>query len=196
MTTKCYLCGEWGHFAINCPLPPEERLLVPPPPPTAEKEDRLCPSTPAEGAYLLVPPLLSEGEDPLPPSPPGGEEQELPLPPSLLPEGEEQELPLPSPLEGPGQDAGGSQQPLHRLLRGARGWKTTWPLRLRRGLTALLCFAWGRCRSYIAAGNCVAGAPNRGAAGHEEGGGEGPPTMAAPMDTLLPLFSLWEIVCG
>ncbi|MGH0152350.1 UNVERIFIED_CONTAM: hypothetical protein FKN15_022279 [Acipenser sinensis] len=40
------------------------------------------------------------------------------------------------------------------------------------------CFAWGRYT--------VAGAPRRGAAGHEELGGAGPPTMATPMDTVLP----------
>ncbi|MGH0162587.1 UNVERIFIED_CONTAM: hypothetical protein FKN15_043343 [Acipenser sinensis] len=40
------------------------------------------------------------------------------------------------------------------------------------------CFAWGRYT--------VAGAPRRGAAGHEELGGAGPPTMATPMDTMLP----------
>ncbi|MGH0118574.1 UNVERIFIED_CONTAM: hypothetical protein FKN15_050083 [Acipenser sinensis] len=40
------------------------------------------------------------------------------------------------------------------------------------------CFAWGRYT--------VAGAPRRGAAGHEELGGAGPPTMATPMDSVLP----------
>ncbi|MGH0139306.1 UNVERIFIED_CONTAM: hypothetical protein FKN15_025136 [Acipenser sinensis] len=38
----------------------------------------------------------------------------------------------------------------------------------------------------FAAGDCVAGAPEEGAAGHEELGGVGPPTMATPMDTVLP----------
>ncbi|MGH0122072.1 UNVERIFIED_CONTAM: hypothetical protein FKN15_001797 [Acipenser sinensis] len=38
----------------------------------------------------------------------------------------------------------------------------------------------------FAAGDHVAGAPEEGAAGHEELGGVRPPTMATPMDTVLP----------
>ncbi|MGH0151923.1 UNVERIFIED_CONTAM: hypothetical protein FKN15_021338 [Acipenser sinensis] len=49
------------------------------------------------------------------------------------------------------------------------------------------CFAWGCQGSCFAWGHyTVAGAPRRGAAGHEELGGAGPPTMATPMDTVLP----------
>ncbi|MGH0116065.1 UNVERIFIED_CONTAM: hypothetical protein FKN15_023098 [Acipenser sinensis] len=85
----CCICGEWGHFPANCPLPPEECLLpLPQPLPPAEGESLLVPPPPAEGACLLVPLLQPEGEEPLPPSQPEGEE---PLPPSQ-PEGEE---PLP-----------------------------------------------------------------------------------------------------
>ncbi|MGH0130867.1 UNVERIFIED_CONTAM: hypothetical protein FKN15_043889 [Acipenser sinensis] len=116
---------------VSLPPPPAEGeyLLVPPPP--SWEDDLPLPPPPAEGEYLLVPPP-SPWEDYLPlPAPPAEEECLLVPPP---PEREEHKLPLFSRQDGPGQDAGGPQPPLHRLLSIARG-KTTGSQQLRRGPT-------------------------------------------------------------
>ncbi|MGH0115527.1 UNVERIFIED_CONTAM: hypothetical protein FKN15_024857 [Acipenser sinensis] len=64
--------------------------------------------------------------------------------------------------------------------RGSAATAVTWGLRGS-------CFDWGCQGSCFAWGRyTVAGAPRRGAAGHEELGGAGPPTLATPMDTVLP----------
>ncbi|MGH0166016.1 UNVERIFIED_CONTAM: hypothetical protein FKN15_049978 [Acipenser sinensis] len=130
------------------PLPPspgaeQQELPLPPPPPPEGEEQELPlppPLPPHEGEeqelpLLPPPPEGGEQELPLPPPlpPPEGEEQELPLLPPP-PEGEEQELPLPSRQDGPEQEAGCPQLPLHRLLSRARG-KTARSQRLRRGPT-------------------------------------------------------------
>ncbi|MGH0118388.1 UNVERIFIED_CONTAM: hypothetical protein FKN15_023324 [Acipenser sinensis] len=50
------------------------------------------------------------------------------------------------------------------------------PLPPEECLLSLLCFVWGRCQPFMAAGNTVAGAAQRGAIGHKEGGeGRRPP---------------------
>ncbi|MGH0166246.1 UNVERIFIED_CONTAM: hypothetical protein FKN15_075109 [Acipenser sinensis] len=87
----CCICGEWGHFPANRPLPPEEwPLPLHPPLPPAERESLLVPLLQPEGEEPL-PPSQPEGEEPLPPSQPEGEEPLQTLPSR----GEEQELPLP-----------------------------------------------------------------------------------------------------
>ncbi|MGH0162564.1 UNVERIFIED_CONTAM: hypothetical protein FKN15_043137 [Acipenser sinensis] len=140
----CDACGEFGHDREDCPYGESQyeeawnQGLVGDaaewfwavdqtrPRPAPEKEEPLPPSQP-EGEEPL-PPSQPEGEEPLPPSPPEGEapspeaeQQELPLPPPPPPVGEKQELPLPSRQDKPGQEAGGPQPPLHRLLSRARG---------------------------------------------------------------------------
>ncbi|MGH0155756.1 UNVERIFIED_CONTAM: hypothetical protein FKN15_051582 [Acipenser sinensis] len=97
------------------------RLLFPPPP--AEKDYLQLPPPPAEGDYLQLPPSPPEGDClQLPLPPPEGDYPQLPPPQ----EGDYLQLPPPPQEEGPGCDAGIRQQPLHRLLRGARG-KTAGP---------------------------------------------------------------------
>ncbi|MGH0165197.1 UNVERIFIED_CONTAM: hypothetical protein FKN15_053086 [Acipenser sinensis] len=265
----CYICGEWGHFPANCPLPPEECLLplhppLPPaegesllvPPPPAKGGCLLVPFPPAEGSCLLVPPLPPKGEEPLPPSPPEGEEplppsppegEEPPFPPEgeeplppLPSRGEEQELPLPptpplgevelllpsswpgaplplslSPGDASSPSPGDASSPLPSAVccsaspgvacvsfdspRVADGPASPGvaegpplppsppegPLSPLPGVTA--GFAWGRCQPFMAAGNTVAGATQRGATGYEEGGGgEETTSTTAPTTTPVP----------
>ncbi|MGH0136519.1 UNVERIFIED_CONTAM: hypothetical protein FKN15_035850 [Acipenser sinensis] len=136
--------AEGEYLLVPPPHPWEDCVSLPPPPADRGRVPAGSISIAATSrACLLVPPLQPEGEEPLPPSQPEGEEplppspgaeqQELPLPPPP-PEGEEQELPLPSRQDGPRQDAGSPQLPLHSLLSRARG-KTAGLQRLRRGPT-------------------------------------------------------------
>ncbi|XP_041128809.1 uncharacterized protein LOC121328278 [Polyodon spathula] len=87
---------------------------------TSSRESMLASSPTATRRGGAPAAFASEGEEPLPPLS-GAEQQELHLSSPPQPKGEEQELPLPSRQDRPGQEATGSQQPLHRLLRGAQG---------------------------------------------------------------------------
>ncbi|MGH0126475.1 UNVERIFIED_CONTAM: hypothetical protein FKN15_028322 [Acipenser sinensis] len=156
------------------PLPPppaeDEYLLVPPPPPSLLWEDCLpLPPPPAEDEYLLVPPpppsLLWEDCLPLPPPPAEGEY--LLVPPSPL---WEDCWPLPPP---PAED--------EYLLVPLPPGTSTARSRGRGAASASAASASATARSRGAGaasaartsttGRTVAGAPERGAAGHEEGGG-------------------------
>ncbi|MGH0120900.1 UNVERIFIED_CONTAM: hypothetical protein FKN15_014084 [Acipenser sinensis] len=64
----CCICGEWGHFPANCPLPPEERLLCPPPL-QSQREDPERPAPEWEEPERPAP----EWEEPERPQPKKGE---------------------------------------------------------------------------------------------------------------------------
>ncbi|MGH0159546.1 UNVERIFIED_CONTAM: hypothetical protein FKN15_049389 [Acipenser sinensis] len=191
----CCICGEWGHFPANCPLPPEECLLrlhplLPPAegesllvlPPLAEGGCLLVPFLPAEGACLLVPPCCSQKRR----SPCRLRSQKGRSPCRLRSQKGRRGAGAPNGGVG-GRSRSGA--PAAAFMA-----RCSPPAVASRGSVAAVAwghyrlrFAWGYCQPFMAAGNTVAGATQRGATGYEEGGGgEETTSTTAPTTTPVP----------
>ncbi|MGH0150052.1 UNVERIFIED_CONTAM: hypothetical protein FKN15_020475 [Acipenser sinensis] len=166
-----------GECLLVTPPPPgaeqqELPLPLPPPLPGAEQQELPLPFPPppaeAEVEYLLVP-SPSPWEDclPLPPPPAEGEYLLVPPPPPW------EELLLP--CLAPPKEACGSASPVEPPVTGYEGegelLPPSWPGATLPSSPPESPASPGVATSCHGAGNTVVGAPRRGAAGHEEGGG-------------------------